>query len=374
MVTDKSLVLKQPLLTIPMPMHALNPVCHRLLQKKGCQRRWMLNEEYQYSIERWASKIGSSNMLINRRGNCVPYPKEAQFRSKNSGSRLAFGFWTRFQQETWKVFLTRDVGPCYLDAVFDFEQNGFQMWTLLFEYGELTIPPVSFLITTSLTTRLLSDWLAEIASANWDVRYSKYYITQELRELVLRASPADTHDEGVVWEVQQINARFLEAFRELRKVPAAMAKMNYIFSKSDKWVPTSSAGVAQFNHSSDALSRWRYLLWMMMLGRPTLQRIDLVLAAPLPDLVPFSMDAMESGGSPLHVSVCELRRKDLGGSLVCLTEDIKLSHKVIVDLELQVCFCDKFRQNKICAHLMFCTPAAVHYPALPRLLQDIPSA
>ncbi|KAJ2635401.1 hypothetical protein GGF44_003335, partial [Coemansia sp. RSA 1694] len=386
----------------------------------ACQSRWMLNEEYQYSIECWASKIGSKNMLINWRGNRVPYPTDTRFRSKDSGSRLSFGFWTPFQQEMWGVFLTKDVGPCYLDAVFDLHQSGFQLWTLLFEYGGLTVP-VSFLMTTSVTTRLLFDWLTEIARASgdvpkrtmyvntmkaydfvesafpdWDIRYSKYYITQELRELVLRADSEGTYDKGVVREVQRINTSFLAAFKELRKVAAVMSRMNYIFSMAHRWIPTTNPELALFDHSSDALSRWRYLLWMTMLGRPTMTRIDLVLyylhAVLLPGvegayrrrredegddslgLVPFSMDSMEYGGSPLHESVDELQKRHLSGSLICLTKDVALAQKIIVDLELQVCFCDGFRQNKICPHLVYCTPFAVHYPALPRLLQDIPSA
>ncbi|KAJ2075054.1 hypothetical protein GGH13_000888 [Coemansia sp. S155-1] len=265
----------------------------------------------------------------------------------------------------WRLFLSKDVGPCYLDAVFDLNQNGFQLWTLMFEYGGLTVP-ISFLTTTSLTTKLLSDWLTEIADVDsnlpkktiyvntmqaytfvgsvfpeWDVRYSKYYIVQELRELVLR-SDCDTYDESVVREVQRINADFLPAFMVLRRMKDVQAKMNYIFSKTDEWLPKSKPELALFNHSSDALSRWRYLLWMTMLGCPSTTRIDVVLyylhAVLMPGvestyrdkqdrslaLVPFNMDAMEYGSSPLHESVRDLRKRSLDGSLVCLSEDREL--------------------------------------------------
>ncbi|KAJ2260159.1 hypothetical protein GGI01_003177 [Coemansia sp. RSA 376] len=462
-VTDESLVLNRPLVTSPMPMHALimspelrvaslyfyfdlkfkasypeayanlqaalpavleldvrsqldrleNPSCHRLLQQKACERRWKLHEEYQFSVENWATRIGSNNMLINLRGNRVPYPQNDRFRT--SGSRLAFGFWSSFQQAMWKLFLSKDVGPCYLDAVFDLNQNGFQLWTLMFEYGGLTVP-ISFLITTSLTTKLLSDWLTEIADVDanlpkktiyvntmqaytfvgsvfpeWDVRYSKYYIVQELRELVLR-SDCDTYDESVVREVQRINADFLPAFMVLRRVKDVQAKMNYIFSKTDEWLPKSKPELALFNHSSDALSRWRYLLWMTMLGCPSTTRIDVVLyylhAVLMPGvesmyrdkqdrslaLVPFNMDAMEYGSSPLHENVRDLRKRSLDGSLVCLSEDRELGQKAIVDTDLQVCYCEKFLQAKICPHLAFCMSSAIHHPALPRLLQAIPTA
>ncbi|KAJ2753882.1 hypothetical protein GGI19_002812 [Coemansia pectinata] len=442
-VTDKSLVLKRPLITAPMPMHALimspelraaslyfyfdlkfrasypeeyanlRAVPPAILELDACERRWKLNEEYQYSVESWASRIGKNNMLINLRGNRVPYPQNHRFRS--SGSRLAFGFWSSFQQAMWNIFLTKDVGPCYLDAVFDLNQNGFQLWTLLFEYGGLTVP-ISFLITTSVTTTLLSDWLTEIAGADsdlpkktiyvntmqaydfvgsvlpeWDIRYSKYYIVQELRELVLRGDH-DAYNEDIVREVQRINADFLPAFMALRRVKDIPVKMNYVFSKTDEWLPKSKPELALFNHSSDALSRWRYLLWMTMLGRPSTTRIDLVLyylhAVLMPGiesaycknqdhslaLVPFNMDAMEYGGSPLHESVRELRKRSLDGSLVCLSEDRELGQKAIVDTDLQVCYCEKFLQNKMCPHLVFCMPSAIHHPALPRLLQEIPRA
>ncbi|KAJ2907933.1 hypothetical protein GGI21_003391 [Coemansia aciculifera] len=352
-------------------------------------------------------------MLINWSGNRVPYPKDARFRAKDSVRRLSFGFWTPFQQEMWKVFITQDVGPCYLDAVFGFEKSGFLMWTLFFEYGGMTVP-VSFLITTSVTIRLLSDWLAEIAMAgpsdlpkrtmyvntmkaydfvvsvfsDWDVRYAKYYITQELRQLVLRS---DAYGKEVVEHVRVVNTQFAGAFRALRIVEGLAVRMKYLFTKSEDWMPKNKAEVSLFEHSSGAISRWRYLLWMTMLGHSTVQRIDLVLyyvhAVILPgvegaytrfvdrssahELVPFSMDEMEYGGSPSH----ETRRKrHLGGSLVCLTEDNEPLLKVIVDLELQVCFCEMFRVNKICHHLVYCLPSAVHYPELPRVLQEIPTA
>ncbi|KAJ2492204.1 hypothetical protein IWW37_001652 [Coemansia sp. RSA 2050] len=313
----------------------------------------------------------------------------------------------------WKLFLSKDAGPCYLDAVFDPKQSGFQLWTLLFEYDGMTVP-VSFLVTTSVTTGLLIDWLMGIAGdgsdmpkrtifvntmlaydfvgsvfLEWDVRYAKYYIVQELREIVLRGGHA--YEESVVREVQRINADFVSALRALRSVPDIQARMNYVFSRKE-WTPKNKAELVLFNHSSDALSRWRYLLWMTMLGRPSTTRIDLVLyylhAVLMPgvesmyrgmrgcllELVPFSMDAMEFGGSPLHESVGDLRMRHLGGSLVCLSEDRELAQKVIVDMDLQVCYCDKFLKSKICPHLVFCMPAAIHHPALPRLLQEIPKA
>ncbi|KAJ2416389.1 hypothetical protein GGI10_000999 [Coemansia sp. RSA 2530] len=373
----------------------------------------MLNDEYQFSVEAWASKIGNRNMLINCRGNRVPYPQDERFRSRDSGDRRAFGFWSPFQQDMWKIFLSKDAGPCYLDAVFDPKQNGFQLWILLFEYGGMTVP-VSFLITTSVTTGLLIDWLMEIAGddpdmpkktifvntmlaydfvgsvfSEWDIRYAKYYIVQELRELVLRGD--HSHEESAVRDVQRINAEFLSAFQALRSVADIQAKMNYVFSRKE-WVPKNKAELVLFNHSSDALSRWRYLLWMTMLGCPSTMRIDVVLyylhSVLMPgvegmyrgmrgcslELVPFSMDAMEFGGSPLHESVAELRKRDLGGSLACLSEDRELAQKVIVDMDLQVCYCDKFLKSKICPHLVFCMPSAIHHPALPRLLHEIPKA
>ncbi|KAJ2809903.1 hypothetical protein H4S07_002990, partial [Coemansia furcata] len=377
-------------------------------------RRWKLNEEYQYSVECWASRIGSGNMLTNCRGNRVPYPQDERFRSSDSSKRVAFGFWSSFQQDMWKLFLTEDMGPCYLDAVFDVKQNGFQLWTLLFEYGGQTVP-VSFLLTTSVTSGLLGDWLAGIGGGDaaglpkrtmyvntmraydfvgsvfpeWDIRYAKYYIVQELRELVLRGERE--YEENVVREVQRINADFLVAFKVLRGVKEIAGQMNYIFSKADEWMPRSKAELAVFNHSSDALARWRYLLWMTMLGRPTTTRIDLVLYYLHQVLMPgveracqgavdrglvvgFSMDGMECGGKPLHESVRELRRRRLNGALVCVSEDRELDQKAIVDTELQVCYCERFLRDKVCAHLVFCMPAAIHHPGLPRLLQEIPKA
>ncbi|KAJ2479437.1 hypothetical protein EV174_004024 [Coemansia sp. RSA 2320] len=355
-------------------------------------------------------------MLVNCRGNQVPYPQNPQFRSDSCAYKMSFGFWTPFQQEMWSYFLDVHTGPCFLDAAFDLQKDGFQLWTLFFELGNLTVP-ISFMVTTSLTMKLLYDWLSEIASfrpkvpkktiyvntmkaheligpilPDWDVRYAKYYIAQELRELVLRSDCAEPYDASVISSVQSINSNFLSSFKALLPVSAILTKMNYIFSMVSEWLPKTTAEMALFDHSADAISRWRYQLWMTMLGRPSNQRVDTVLyylhSVFIPGVeksfrerkdqnaspIPFNMDGMEHGSSPLHKSVCELRTKPLGGSLVCLSEDRELAQKVIVDLDLQVCFCEKFMQSKTCPHLVFCMPSAIHHPMLPRLLHDIPRA
>ncbi|KAJ2048653.1 hypothetical protein GGI08_005943 [Coemansia sp. S2] len=383
--------------------------------KTWCGGMFTHAHESQEAGPNFVNEVTDESLVLNRPLVTSPMPMHALIMSPElRAASLYFYFDLKFKASYPEAYANLQ-GPCYLDAVFDLNQNGFQLWTLIFEYGGLTVP-ISFLITTSLTTKLLSDWLTEIADVDsnlpkktiyvntmqaytfvgsvfpeWDVRYSKYYIVQELRELVLR-SDCDTYDESVVREVQRINADFLPAFMVLRRVKDVQAKMNYIFSKTDEWLPKSKPELALFNHSSDALSRWRYLLWMTMLGCPSTTRIDVVLyylhAVLMPGvestyrdkqdsslaLVPFNMDAMEYGSSPLHESVRDLRKRSLDGSLVCLSEDRELGQKAIVDTDLQVCYCEKFLQAKICPHLAFCMSSAIHHPALPRLLQAIPTA
>ncbi|ORX68042.1 hypothetical protein DL89DRAFT_259261 [Linderina pennispora] len=105
------------------------------------------NEEYIYSLEEWTRRIGSSNVFMYRTRNKVPFPPDKRFHSGSDSFKVAFGFWTEFQQEMWKYFLENDTGPCYLDAVYQPSTDGFQIWALFFERNSQPVP-VSYLITT----------------------------------------------------------------------------------------------------------------------------------------------------------------------------------------------------------------------------------
>ncbi|KAJ1952691.1 hypothetical protein EC988_003410, partial [Linderina pennispora] len=252
--------------------HYPNPTCRRLLQQHAMEPLWKLDEEYIYSLEEWTRRIGSSNVFMYRTRNKVPFPPDKRFHSGSNSFKIAFGFWTEFQQEMWKYFLENDTGPCYLDAVYQPSTDGFQIWALFFERNSQPVP-VSYLITTGVSMQLISDWLFDIVQTvpnlpkktlfanifkhhllqqvfeTWSIRYSKYYIAQVVRKQVLRkkGSASDELKQAAC----SINSSFSKSLTAILKLSSDAAFC--IFSEnSQKWLPRQSRDMAEFNYSADA--------------------------------------------------------------------------------------------------------------------------
>lgn len=392
--------------------YAVNPVCHRILQQKAARRRWMLDTAYRFSLDAWENQIGYDNTLLSWRGNRVPFPQDPRFRAQGSPEKCALAFWSSYQREVWDEFLDpkQPLGECcYLDATYDYAADGFQLWTLLVEKDQMSIP-VSFLVTTSTTVGLLRSWLAEISNHSpadlpkrtlyvnsprlmglaesaflgWDIKYAKYYVVQELRHLVLRSNLQA--DKKAQRAIQMMETELSSAIKATLETPEIKSQAMHLFDGTNSWLPSSERELEMFQHSSEVLSRWRYLLWIHMLALPKGQkRLDQAIYYIWELLVPqlsqktkgkggVSMDGMELGGGGLDPRIKELRAKKLNDWLVCLSEDRELALKIIVDLEHNVCFCTKFSQTGLCHHLVFCSPAQVHHPMLPKLLSQMPNA
>ncbi|KAJ2803923.1 hypothetical protein H4R20_002701 [Coemansia guatemalensis] len=394
----------------------VNPACRRMLQWMAEEKLWKLDESSQFSIDSWSNVIGHENILLFSRGMRVPYPHNQKFRASSNIYRIAIGFWSQFQQQMWESFLESDIEECFLDASFRCDQDGFQLWTLLYERDGQTIP-ISYLLTTATTVKLVADWLSALIDQSqeplpkkviyintlkaklalehvfpgWDVCFNKYYIDQELKSLVLRRKKKDLYDPHVVSAIQNIDENFTDAIRAVRNTPDLENEVDYILSQAESWNPTSYKQLERFNKSSGVVCRWRYFLWMALLSRPAARRIDPMIYFLVSILTPgveqavsaqkggsqgsgnFSMDSLEQGGKSPEPGFDGMRMKPLGDSLICLIPKTH-SGKYIVDRKFSVCYCSKFIQKGICKHLIYASTMEIHQPWLVKLLDDIPNA
>ncbi|KAJ2392881.1 hypothetical protein H4S02_000542 [Coemansia sp. RSA 2611] len=392
----------------------INPVCYRTLQRMACQDDWKLDEAAQFSIDNWTLKIGSENVLHFARGMRVPRPQNPNFYSPTGVYQVAVGFWTPFQQRMWDYFLTHDTGPCYLDAAYRCDHDGFQVWTLFFERQGQTVP-ISYLVTTGTSLRLVADWLEALVSrssqmprktifvntlkavisveavfGNWDVRFAKYYIDQAVRAVVLRRRGECPFGSAVMQAVQNIGEQFSEAIAAIKDQPDLRPEFEYLLCQEDQWMPKTYGQTAEFNYSSSAVSQWRYLLWSTMLSRPDTNRVDSVLYFLASVLTPgveeavnalgdktssevFDMSSVEQGGHSPVPSLSKTNRMPLGSSVICLF-DSSASTKNIVDHHYGVCYCSKFAQQGMCEHLIYCSTNIIHQPWLVKIMDDMPLA
>ncbi|KAJ2538468.1 hypothetical protein EV175_006471 [Coemansia sp. RSA 1933] len=398
----------------------VNPVCYRILQQRIHQSIWQLDSTSQYSLEYWGNDIGEENVLLYNTGLRVPWTSASQFRTPTDCYKIALAFWSPFQKRMWKHFLDSDTGPCYLDATYRCDRDGFQIWTLFFEYHNITVP-VSYLVSTSITVSLVRNWLEALTASpnllpmyktifvnstelvdelvhvlpSWHVCYAKYYIIEEFRSLVTRPGrSADVQwDAQVVNAVRNIDIDLYSAMKVAAKPGTALfGLVEYLLDRKEKWLPKADHDLGLFNHSGVAVSRWRYLLWMTMLPRPNNMRIDAVVHylhrqltrgveaivndqdSGLRTVQYRSMDTMEQGSRLLKKSLADARILPLADNLVCVSDGRELSSKAIVDLKHKVCFCSQFAEHKVCEHLVFCSSDDVHQPELVRLMESIPYA
>ncbi|KAJ2546074.1 hypothetical protein EV175_005734, partial [Coemansia sp. RSA 1933] len=224
------------------------------------QQMWLLDSTSQHSLEYWGNDISEENKRM------------------------------------YQHFLDSNTGPCYLDAAYQCDRDGFQIWTLFFEYRNITVR-VSYLVSTSITVSLVRNWLEALtASLNslpintaifvnstelvdelvyvfpgWCVFYAKYYIIKESRS------------SGIQWDVQVANAAHnididLYSAMKVGSKPgtALFSLVEYLFDRKEKWIPKADHDLGLFGHSGVAVSRWRYLLWMTMLSRLNNMRVDAV--------------------------------------------------------------------------------------------------
>ncbi|KAJ1664915.1 hypothetical protein IW140_003734 [Coemansia sp. RSA 1813] len=401
----------------------VNPVCYRMLQQRAHEKLWRLDESCQYSLEQWENELMVDNVPFFKTGMRVPCPKSTQFCAPVSGYKISMCFWNGFQREMWEYFLKHETGPCYLDATYQCDKDGFQVWTLFFEYHNITVP-VSYLVSTAITVNLIKEWLEAIMApcrplpkktiyvnstkligelshvfsdsdfdrnAGWDVCYAKYYIMEEFKSLVLRAGRCpEQWDAQTVDAVKNIDIDLDSVLKVAKPGTALSDKVGYLLDKRHEWLPKPNHDLGLFNHSGVAVSRWRYLLWMTMLGRPNNGRVDSVIYYLHKVLtvgieatvkaydsgkhrIPYaSMDSMEQGDRRLKKSLAHARVLPLADQLVCVSNDRELSSKAIVDLKYKVCFCSQFAEHRMCEHLVFCSSSDVHQPELVKLLEVIP--
>ncbi|KAJ2391259.1 hypothetical protein GGI23_005454 [Coemansia sp. RSA 2559] len=394
----------------------VNPVCYRVLQQRAHEKQWKLDDSVEYSLANWANEIGPENVLFFKTGLRVPWPKAPQFRASASSYKISLCFWSEFQRQMWSYFLHNETGPCYLDAVYSCSSDGFQVWTLFFEYHN-TIVPISYMVSTAITVGLVRTWLEAVTAQyqplpsnktiyvnstklvselphvfpDWNICYAKYYIVEEFKSLVLRPDrcPGETWDPQIVRAVKNIDIDLYSVMKTAVKPGTALAnKVDYLVDKAKEWLPKPNHDLGLFNHSHVAVTRWRYLLWMTMLARPQGSRVDSVVyylhkvltagieaAVNAREVARYSsMDSMEQGSRQLKGSLAHARILPLTGPLVCVSDGRELSSKAIVDLQHKVCFCADFAQHMMCEHLVFCSSDNVHQPELVRLLETIPYA
>ncbi|KAJ2846007.1 hypothetical protein IWW36_004549 [Coemansia brasiliensis] len=325
------------------------------------------------------------------------------------------GFWTPFQQNMWEYYLNNSCGPCYLDAAYSCDTDSFQLWTLFFERGGQTVP-ISYLVTTGISVRLVADWLETIVErtgqlhrkvifvnsmkliasvstifVSWDVRFGRYYIDQQLRTLILpKRSELPCSSEAVA-AVQNINNDFMVAIAAAKSEPSIYEKARYLLDQEEEWMPKTYGQVEEFAQSSQAVARWRYLLWMTMLSRPDTNRIDSVLYFLVSVLTPgveqaielqnskaaacskFDMSVVERGSNSLLPDLEKMAMMPLDPPIICLiSNDCKT--KQIIDKHYGVCFCPKFAQHGMCEHLLYCFTVEIHQPWLVKLMNYLPLA
>ncbi|KAJ2702921.1 hypothetical protein FB645_004098, partial [Coemansia sp. IMI 203386] len=286
-------------------------------------------------------------------------------------------FMTEFQQQMWKWYLDRDSGACYLDATFSFDKEGYQLWTLFYERHGCPIP-VSFLVTTAVSVRLVVSWMVELVSridynankilfvnsislcdqlayvfSGWDIRFGKYYVTQGLRATVLRSPTPEIFTDNIRQAVAGLRYDYRNSMKDIMRIKTLTGMHSYIFDHYQRWDPQTPAETREFEYSLDAISRWRYLLWSTMLSRPPASRMDSLLyyicREILPDIekrveafpdieqwkmVPFDMDSVEMGHPELCDSLQEMSATVLGPDMFCLATKRELVSKAIVDVRL----------------------------------------
>ncbi|KAJ1742374.1 hypothetical protein LPJ68_001953 [Coemansia sp. RSA 1086] len=311
----------------------------------------------------------------------------------------------------WEYYLNNNCGPCYLDAVYSCDRDGFQLWTLFFERGG-QIVPISYLVTTGVSARLVADWLEAIVDrsgqlqpkvifvnsmrmvasvsaifVSWDVRFGRYYIDQQLRALILPKRNESSCSPEVVAAVQDINDNFMAAIAAAKSEPSIYEKARYLFDQEEEWMPKTYGQVEAFAQSSQAVARWRYLLWMTMLSRPDTNRIDSVLyflvsvltagveqaikdgnAGFRPD-----MSAVERGSNSLLPELENMTMMPLDPPIICLISNDGKT-KQIIDKHYGVCFCPNFAQHGMCEHLLYCSTLKIHQPWLVKLMNYLPLA
>ncbi|KAJ2772970.1 hypothetical protein IWQ57_001525 [Coemansia nantahalensis] len=392
----------------------LNPVCRRMLERLAHEKQWRLDESAHFSIDMWTNNIGQDNVLLFLRGLRVPCPQDARFKAPTDTYRVAVGFWTPFQRQMWDYFLEHSTGPCYLDAAYRCDRDGFQLWTLLFERSGQVVP-VAYLVTTAATVSLVADWLEAIVNHypdplpaktlyvnslrlvsvltrvldTWDVKLCKYYIDQMLKD-ALRRKPSLVKDPDAVLAVQNTGSDFGGAL----KVATAVFKdeLAYMFSQVDNWAPSTTEEVPAFMQGSQVVSRWRYLLWTQMLGREPTARVDSVLYHLHSVLTPgvaqavqavvadrltvgdFGTEQLEQGSGSLIEDLKLVTLVPMGGSLVYAVKYSNVTHSAAIATDYNVCFCRTFGTKGMCRHLIHWATPMVHQPELIQLLDGLPHA
>ncbi|KAJ1897256.1 hypothetical protein LPJ66_003480 [Kickxella alabastrina] len=438
---------------VPPAQYHPSPWCRRHLQMRAMEPQWMRDPAQLFSLDTWSSIMGA-DLLFYKRGLSVPVPADRRF-SAPDASPVAFAFATQFQRRIMRRQALRHMGgaPWYLDATFAFKQDGFQLWSLFCEVKGRTVP-LSFLVTTAVTVRLLVDWLLELTAVlgnvlpshtlfvnslrlceglrdvfdSWDIRYAKYYVVQDLR-YCLRQHPekkdeyeyeyeyeegevgGDVFSERIRRAVSGLRSDFRENILVVRQALPLTSYIRYIWDQRSLWEPRGEREWRSFDYSLDAVGRWRYLLWMSLLPRPRVSRVDSVvyflnemidgirdsmqdtgggqdekgeigdtqggveMEGEGEEMVPFCLDSLEMGSHRLGGNLRASIVKKLGNQLFCfVSTDRELVDKTIVDLDMRVCFCEKFAHSQVCDHLIYCSQDQIHHPILPKLMSEIPKA
>ncbi|KAJ1823006.1 hypothetical protein LPJ56_000373 [Coemansia sp. RSA 2599] len=409
-----------PLVTVPAKasiVHLANPACHRALQHRALQSKIRLNEVLRFSIDEWTNVIDNNRMLLFWQGSRVPVPRDQRFRASGPQFGLSMAFMTEFQQDMWKWYLDNDSGACYLDAAYSFDKEGYQLWTLFYERRGCTVP-VSFLVTTAVTVRLVVSWMEELVSrvnhssrktmfvnsialcdqlvyvfGDWDIRFGKYYVAQGLRATVLRSPTPEIFTDNIRKSVAEFRYNYEDSVASIMRIKSLTEMLSYIFDHYGQWSPKTFAEAKVFGYSLDAVCRWRYLLWSTMLSCPPDSRMDAVLyyicCELMPGIeekisgsagsdkwteVPFDMDSVEMGHPELRAGLDEMSPTSIGPDMICLAPKRKLVSKAVVDLHLNICYCSAFVAQGMCEHLIHCSASSIHQPELIKLICEIPNA
>ncbi|KAJ2724551.1 hypothetical protein GGI07_001898 [Coemansia sp. Benny D115] len=404
--------------------YTVNPACQRVLQQRVTEARWLLNNSRQYSVDEWCNKIGQDNILLYWRGSRAPLPQDERFRASDREQYpMSLAFMTRFQKQQWDEFLSGPYHVCYLDSVFSCDTHGFQLWVLFYERQAATVP-MSFMITTGSNTRVVSEWLVSLPQLEdwgngrtlyinsltllpylqdvfhtWTVRYGKYQVVQELRYMVLRNPEfRGKCPESLQKAVANLRTNYHNSMVHISTHKQILSSLPHLFGRFDDWNPTEKQWRKDFNHSLDAVSRWRYLLWMTMVSRPPTSRIDSVLYYLCQELLPgiqeslpqnptsarapdssvvcaFDMDRFENGNPERHEELKDWIFKSLTKDIhFFVSNDRELAGKIVVDTRLNVCYCAKFAAEDMCEHLIYCSTDNIHQPRMTRLLNELPTA
>ncbi|KAJ1722486.1 hypothetical protein LPJ53_003084 [Coemansia erecta] len=400
----------------PPVIYSSNPLCHRVLQHLSLKSEYQLDSDLGFSIDEWTNVIGNdSNVKLFERGSRVPVPRSPQYRAKAPAMSMSLAFATEFQSEMFEWYLANESGPCYLDAAFSFDTDGFMLWTLFYERNACTVP-FSFLVTTAVDIRLIRRWLEELIAhrelppktlyvnsialcdslvhvlSSWDVRLGKYCVAQELRAHILRPKVSQVIDDQIKQAVADFRHDYQGSIGTIRNNKTLTGRLAHIFDHFDRWNPETAEEFRMFDHSLDALCRWKYLLWSTTLSRPPSSRIDVIffylcrhilpgveqIVRKFPPKAfsrasPFDMDSLEFGNVQRHELLKGISLTKLNDSMLCLAPERNLL-KFIVDLDYNVCFCDKFSEKGLCEHLMYCSADRIHQPEVIQLMATIPIA